>query len=69
MRRYVSVKRSPGGKTIATVSLIDGDISASWSATTYLGEITEAVETADKNARQALHSIKVGVDRLERKVA
>lgn len=69
MRRYVSVKRSPGGKTVATVSLTDGDLSASWSATTYLGEITEAVETADKNARHALQSIKVSVDRIERKVA
>lgn len=67
MKRYVSVKRSAAGATVATVSLVDGELSAKWSVKTYIGHVDDAIKTADHYAHQALDEIRRGLElRIER---
>lgn len=60
MKRYVSARRSAAGKTTVTVSLVDGELSARRSATTYIGDIADATATADYYAAKALDEIRKG---------
>lgn len=60
MKRYVSVSRSAAGKTTVKVSLVDGELSSSYSVHTYTGKVKEATKLADKYARENLEDIKLG---------
>lgn len=57
MKRYVSVNRSAAGKTTVTVTLVDGEMSAKWSVSTYIGDIQKAVGEADTYARKSLEEV------------
>ena len=61
MRRYVSVRYAPS-KTVVTVTLVDGDLSAKWSLTSYLGNIGAATKAAEKHALAALEEVRVALE-------
>ena len=65
-RRYVRIARSAAGVSTATVTIVDGDLSAKWSTKTYLGEIGRAVGDAESCARRALEETRAKLDDLER---
>lgn len=64
MRRYVTVRHSTG-KTTATVALVDGDLAARWTVTTYIGEVGKAVTEANARASRALHEARQAAEELE----
>lgn len=62
MKRYVSVRRTAAGATSVTVSLVDGELSASWSVKTYIGEVSAATREADRFARRALDATRKALE-------
>lgn len=60
MKRYVSVSRTAAGKTTVKVSLVDGELSSSYSVATYTGKVDVATQTADKYAAENLEQLKQG---------
>lgn len=62
MKRYVSVKRSAAGASAVTVSLVDGELSASWTVKTYIGAIGDATTQADDYARRALDEMRAALE-------
>ena len=62
MKRYVKVRRSAAGATTVTVSLVDGELSASYAAKTYTGQVAEATRTADEYAHRQLDEVRTGLE-------
>jgi hypothetical protein len=56
MTRRVAVRRTSTGQTTVTVTVREGDHSASWSVKKY-STIREAMAEADSHARKALAEI------------
>ena len=65
MKRYVKVERNAAGKTTATVTLVDGELTSKYTSGTYLGGIADAIGQADRYARRQMESMKRALDELE----
>lgn len=61
MRRYVKVTHVPG-KVTCKVTLVDGDLSAQWTFSSYLGNVGPTVLAAEKQARRALDEVRAALE-------
>lgn len=57
-REWVSLRRLHSGGTVVTVTLVDGNLSSRWAATTYLNSIPDTVRECRKYANEALAQMK-----------
>lgn len=60
MMRYVKVTYT--GAVSVKVTLVDGPISAQWTAKSYLGNIGAATLEADRSARKALDEVRAALE-------
>lgn len=58
VREYVSARRSATGKTVVTVSLVDGTLSAKWSLAAAVTDLKPTVHMARKYAQTALQQLR-----------
>lgn len=57
-KEYVSAKARAGGKTVVTVSIVDGLLSAKAEAVTFVSDIERATKAARAQAREVMERLK-----------
>jgi hypothetical protein len=62
VKRYVKVQHSAAGATTVTVTLVDGELSASWGVKSYLNDVGAATIAADKAAHQAMDKVRAALE-------
>lgn len=61
MKEWIRVRHTAAGKTSVTVSLVDGNLSSSYSTPSFWGELDKGVKEARAKAHQGLERIRTAV--------
>ena len=65
VKRWIKVGRTAQGVTSATVTLMDGALTAKWAVRSAPGQIKESVKDAEKYAQAALAGMREALAEIE----